>query len=166
MPKKMIHMTITITKCDIIRLRRHHRWTTGHSPYVTVAIRSNNDMKFLLLTADRVYALVHYLTNYSSKMDIKLHDLVSIVAVGCKKYLERYANTEEAIKQHRLFITGITNSFNARVQMSACQVMWHLLGYGDDGDYYMSHLTYPLPSLPFLKLLAAEERQGGSQRTM
>ncbi|CEM04062.1 unnamed protein product [Vitrella brassicaformis CCMP3155] len=100
------------------------------------------------------------LTNYSSKMDIKLHDLVSIVAVGCKKYLERYANTEEAVEQHRLFITDITNSLNARVQMSACQVMWHLLGYGDDGDYYTSHPTYPLHSLPFLKLLAAEERQG------
>ncbi|CEM01940.1 unnamed protein product [Vitrella brassicaformis CCMP3155] len=100
----------------------------------------------------------HQLTNYSSKMDIKLHDLVSIVAVGCKKYLERYANTEEAVEQHRLFITGITNSLNARIQMSACQVMWHLLGYGDDGDYYMSHPTYPLHSLPFLKLLAAEER--------
>ena len=91
-PKALCQSGVNAETGDIT-LERNHAWANKRNKVLSCAFRSNHDISFIASTS-RMLASLYYMSNYATKDDVKLHQLVMTAAI-LKASLEKAARSEE-----------------------------------------------------------------------
>ena len=78
MPRKLVLVSTIDPDTGHISIRRSDPMINNFNEYTLAACRSNMDIKFIWTGSD-AKALVYYITDYVTKMNLSLHDILSLV---------------------------------------------------------------------------------------
>jgi hypothetical protein len=87
-------------KTGAITLPRNHPWVNKGNKILSCALRSNHDISFIA-NSSRMLASLYYMSNYSTKDDIKLHQLVMTASIF-KSALEKATAAKENLTPRQL----------------------------------------------------------------
>ena len=90
-----------------LEIRRLDRWCVAHNHAMAQALRCNHDVQVMNSSVSGMYAAVTYVTNYTTKSDITLHDLLDLTRVAVEKY---HSQNEENEKN------GVVKSVNSKTR--------------------------------------------------
>ncbi|KAF8320647.1 hypothetical protein F5887DRAFT_827451, partial [Amanita rubescens] len=98
-------------------------------------LRCNMDIKFIG-SGYTAHAVLYYITDYISKMQLKTHAAYNILEIALQR-LEKYGtNDDSEATRARKLLVKCANAIISAQELSAQQVSSYLLGHGDN---YTSH---------------------------
>ncbi|EIW86686.1 hypothetical protein CONPUDRAFT_44262, partial [Coniophora puteana RWD-64-598 SS2] len=142
-----------------ILLRRLHPWINNYHPVVIFLLQCNMDIKFVG-SGEAAKALVFYITEYVTKLDLQMHVGITALDYAVKKYEAKYLHDVVTPNPTRAcnLMTKCVNSMMARQEMSQQQVMRYLCG---SGDHYASHFFETVQLYEFDSALKRWEATNG-----
>ena len=118
----------------VLQRNQFSLWMNAYCYLISSAFRCNHDWKFLPHpdTLD-LLALLYYLTNYSTKVDLDLYNVADLIATAHEKLMKELQTapcTERYWAERMLFRT--INLITGKKEVSAQQCVNELLGYEDE----------------------------------
>jgi hypothetical protein len=144
-PKKPCQFGVDAKTGDIT-LERNHPWVNKRNKILSCAFRSNHDISFIASTS-RMLASLYYMSNYATKDDVKVHQLVMTAAI-LKASLEKAAAEEGNLtpEQQRLldmrpadYPMKVYNQFRKEREVGAVMISSYLIG---NPAFYMPNEKY------------------------
>jgi hypothetical protein len=75
MPRKIVPFS-KIDDLGVIHLARNHPWISPWNPSIASCLRLNHDISWIP-TVSKLLALVYYITNYATKDDVSLWQMIA-----------------------------------------------------------------------------------------
>ena len=145
-PKMLHELTHMIEETEVLVGRRDCKWVNSFNDVLAVALRCNNDVKYLLSSRDCKNIMV-YVASYMTKKQLSMHAMFSfarsVYDASSKSHLDQLGMVVGPRDvSRRLLIRGVMKALNHQ-ELQAPTVMQFLLGYP---THYWSHefVTVPL----------------------
>jgi hypothetical protein len=119
-----------------IALPRNHPWVNKGNKVLSCALRSNHDISFIA-NSSRMLASLYYMSNYSTKDDVKLHQLVMTASIF-KSALEKATAAKENLTPQQLrllktkpgdYAMKIYHQFRKEKEVGAVSIAAFLIGH-------------------------------------
>ena len=138
MPRKLVPVSTIDPESGNISMRRLDPLINNFNEYLIAACRSNMDIKFIWTGSD-AKALVYYVTDYVTKMNLSFHDTLSLVQ-KCIPSMDgsssRTSHNLNAIEKSRKLVRRCYNSLASQQELSGVQVASYLMNWD---DHYTTH---------------------------
>jgi hypothetical protein len=137
MPRKLVPVSTIDPATGHIAMRRSHPWINNFNEYLIAACRSNMDIKFIWSGSD-TKALVYYITDYVTKMNLSFHDTFGLVQKSISSLQNSYhqPDKENAIEKSRKLVLRCYNTLASQQELSGVQVASYLMSWD---DHYTTH---------------------------
>ena len=112
------------------------------NPYLLVFCRHNQDIK-CVLSGKAAKAAMFYITNYITKGDLKMHDMLSLLSRAVANLSDSSSESESPLVCSKRLLHKCLSQFTCQQQIHAQQVARHLRGHDDS---IPSHKTIPMLS--------------------
>ncbi|KAH7868241.1 uncharacterized protein C8R40DRAFT_1009080, partial [Lentinula edodes] len=116
-------------------MRRVIPFLNGFNPTISELLICNHDVK-LVTNGNEMQDMTMYATNYSLKQQPKTWNESALLAKQHAFHVEQELQSHEYMKASQRLITRCAISLNREKEMSAPEVISHLMGWG---DRYISH---------------------------
>lgn len=137
MPRKLIPVSTIDPDTGHIAMRRSDPWINNFNEYLIAACRSNMDIKFIWSGSD-AKALVYYVTDYVTKMNLSFHDTFALVQKSITSIMNSSHQTDKeiAIEKSRKLVLRCYNALASQQELSGVQVASYLMNWD---DHYTTH---------------------------
>lgn len=130
-PRQLVAESSFDVETGVIHLQRDHCWLNGFNPWISLAMRANHDVQFLL-TKDHAIATMYYIIKYISKDEQSLHSKLTIAAAARASQMNSSTANTSVGKQ---MITKVYNKIQSHREVGLPEAISHLLEFP---DYYSS----------------------------
>ena len=153
-PKKETRLGVD-EKTGAVTLTRNHPWVNKGNKILSCALRSNHDVSFIA-NSSRMLASLYYMSNYSTKDDVKLHQLVMTASIF-KSALEKATAVKENLSPRQLallktkpgdYAMKVYHQFRKEREVGAVSIAAFLLGHP---SFYMPNEKYKNLNLFWVK---------------
>ena len=137
MPRQLILMSTIDPDSGRISMKRSDPWINNFNEYIIAACRSNMDIKFIWSGSD-AKALVYYITDYVTKMNLSFHDTLSLIQnkVTSSSDSGNEIDTASVVEKSRKLVLRCYNTLASQQELSGVQVASYLMNWD---DHYTSH---------------------------
>jgi hypothetical protein len=126
-PRALIGESGIDAATGVIHIQRDHAWLNGFNPWISLSLRSNHDVQFLL-TKDHAMAIMYYVVKYISKNEQSLHSKLAIAAaVRAAQTLDNKSNTAMG----KQMIQKVYNKIESHREVGLPEAISHLLKFPD-----------------------------------
>ena len=118
----------------VINIKRDDAWLNAFNPWLSLVLRSNHDVQFLL-TKNHALAIMYYVVKYISKSEQKLHSKLAIAAaIRSAQMLDTPSNTSIG----KQMIQKVYNKIESHREVGLPEAISHLLTFPDNytGDVF------------------------------
>ncbi|CAF1033917.1 unnamed protein product [Rotaria sordida] len=137
MPRKRVPVSTIDPETGRICMKRSDPWMNNFNEYIISACRSNMDIKFIW-TGNDAKALVYYITDYVTKMNLSFHDTFSLVqkSITSLQNPNNQVDKENVIEKSRKLVLRCYNALASQQELSGVQVASYLMNWD---DHYTTH---------------------------
>ncbi|KAH7904130.1 hypothetical protein BJ138DRAFT_1138605 [Hygrophoropsis aurantiaca] len=120
-------------------LKRLHPWINNFNDLILFLLQCNMDIKYIG-SGEAAKALVYYVTDYISKMELQTHVGLVALLYAIKSNNAKFDGDFDSslLQKDRNLITKTVNAIMSRQEMSHQQIMAYFVNDGP-GDFYTSH---------------------------
>ncbi|KAF4612702.1 hypothetical protein D9613_011752 [Agrocybe pediades] len=140
---------------------RHFPYFNSWNPFITCALRCNNDLK-LLTNGQETQNCYYYSSMYTFKKQGQSFQMSAIMAKEYAYHQEHSEYLDNERERNRLLLFRLVNKVNSQQELGAPMVMSYLMGWGDayashhyTTVYWSSFVAYLLKTFPTLKRASA-----------
>jgi hypothetical protein len=164
MPRKLVPVSTIDPDTGHISMRRSDPWINNFNEYIITACRSNMDIKFIWNGSD-AKALVYYITDYVTKMNLSFHDTLTLVqkSITSAQNLLDPIDKENAIERSRKLVLRCYNTLASQQELSGVQVASYLMNWD---DHYTTHKFQNLYLIQIERFLQAELNENRAKQNL
>jgi len=139
-PHEIVDKSYFDKETNSVFLMCHDATINFFNPYILVFCRHNHDIK-CILSGKAAKAAMFYITDYITKMDIKTHEMLSLMSKAVARTPIKKEN--EAQENAKKLLHKCLSQFSCQQQIHGQQAVCYLRG---KDDTMMSHNTVPMLS--------------------
>lgn len=132
-PRDLVETTFLDLETMDLHIKRNNAWLNIYNPYIAYVFRCNHDLK-LLASGNDTKALIYYLTEYTTKSELKSHDLFALLGAAYQD-IENISHEDKA----RRTLIRCLNKLGTVQEQSSQLVTSYLLGF--PSHYSSKHFT-------------------------
>lgn len=133
-----------------LHLKHREEWLNTFCIILTYLLRCNTDVT-CLLSGTQVWAIIAYVTDYMTKLQLKTYTLFEVIHFVFSNNSEIIAETEDHAMLARRLLTKMITGINACLEVGGPMLCAHLLG---NPEYYISHKFTVLFWYPYVRHVA------------
>ena len=164
MPRKLVLTSSIDPTTGHIAMRRSHPLVNNFNEYLISACRCNMDIKFIWTGSD-AKALVYYITDYVTKMNLSFHDTFALIQKSVTTF-RNFANQtdgENAFERSRKLVLRCYNTLASQQELSGALVASYLMNWD---DHYTTHKFQGLYLIQTERFLQAELNEMRTKRNL
>jgi hypothetical protein len=126
-PRQLVEASCFDPDSGVVKIQRDGCWLNGFNPWISLAMRTNHDVQFLL-TKDHAIAIMYYIIKYISKDEQSLHSKLAIAAaVRASQLIDASGNTAAGKQMTQRFY----NKIQSHREVGLPEAVSHLLRMPD-----------------------------------
>ena len=143
-----------------IVLRRRHHWCGSYNPWLLAALCCNHDIKTMWGHGTKHMAVIMYITNYVTKLQLRLLSQLPLVGSSVTWFREQRSKLLAATPEHRsrALLLSVHLHLQRDIELSMQSVVHTLAGYQ---ERYVSHKPVTLCTASFLSGLEQYDAERG-----
>ena len=164
MPRELVPVSTIDRETGRITMRRSDPMINNFNEYLIAACRSNMDIKFIWSGSD-AKALVHYITDYVTKMSLSFHDTYALVQKSIASIMNpsNQTSNENATEKSRKLVLRCYNTLASQQELSGVQVASYLMNWN---DHYTTHKFQGLYLIQTERYLQAQLKELRSRQRL
>ncbi|PPQ97805.1 hypothetical protein CVT26_012849 [Gymnopilus dilepis] len=157
-PRPVYSKTVVDEHDGHIDLKKQEPMMNDFSPVLAYFMRGNTDTTSLL-SGTAVKAVMHYVSDYLTKLTTKTHHIFEAAKVILLKNREQTESPTDSLSNGRRTLLKIVNSLSTKLELGSPFASLYLLG---NPDHYVSHTFVPFYWRTFVNYVSDNIAEGSS----